>query len=369
MLKSTQTLAQCYTDAMRKHLDATRPNRIAAGKMSTLMRESGLSTLDLAQIHGRALITLSSDHDFMHTRNGKGKRAAVFFNETLSGPNALSRPDGKFPPHGHHHSAALALSNRKLLHEISRRKASEQTLKTNRACYQSLLVQSQTTQRKLRELAHQMLSTQEDERCQISRELHDEVVQTLVGISVQLASLSRATNVGAEALKLKIANTQRLVEKSVSAVHQFARELRPSVLDDLGLIPALRAYMKPFVARKKIQIEFIAVASVETLDDNKRTVLYRVAQEALTNIARHAHATVVTVSIIEIRDMIRMELNDNGKAFNVTKTLSGKTNQRLGLLGMRERVEMVGGTLTLKSSPGQGTTVRADIPFASLPHP
>lgn len=259
--------------------------------------------------------------------------------------------------------AALAAAERKLGREVARRKRCEQALKQSRADYRQLLVQSQVLQKKLRGLAHQILSAQEEERRLISRELHDEVVQTLVGINVQLASLGHAASVGTKALRTKIASTQRLVEKSVSAVHQFARELRPSVLDDLGLIPALRAYMKTMADRKKIRIELTAAASVETLDDRGRSVLYRVAQEAITNVSRHAQATLVTVSIKKAQGAVRMEVHDNGRSFNVEKTIGSKTNKRLGLLGMRERVEMVGGTLTIESAPGHGTTVCAYIPF------
>lgn len=180
---------------------------------------------------------------------------------------------------------------------------------------------------------------------------------------MELAALSRAASLGIRALKAKIASTQRLVEKSVSAVHQFARELRPAVLDDLGLIPAIHSYIKIVAARKKLKIRLTAFAGVEALDSARRTVLYRVAQEAITNVARHAQASVVTMSIIGIPGAVRMEVHDNGKSFQVPQTLSAKTNKRLGLLGMRERVEMVGGTLFIASSPGEGTTVRAEIPF------
>ncbi|MFH1498388.1 MAG: sensor histidine kinase [Verrucomicrobiota bacterium] len=258
--------------------------------------------------------------------------------------------------------ATLAVIERKLGREVARRKRCEQALKESREGHRLLLVQSLVLQKKLRGLAHQILSAQEEERRLISRELHDEVVQTLVGINVQLASLGHAASVGTKALRTKIASTQRLVEKSVSAVHQFARELRPSVLDDLGLIPALRAYMKTMADRKKIRIELTATASVETLNDRGRTVLYRVAQEALTNVARHAQATLVSVSIKKTQGAVRMEVHDDGKSFNVEKTIGSKTNKRLGLLGMRERVEMVGGTLTIESAPGHGTTVCAYIP-------
>jgi signal transduction histidine kinase len=153
------------------------------------------------------------------------------------------------------------------------------------------------------------------------------------------------------------------VEKSVDAVHRFARGLRPAVLDDLGLIPALLAYSKSLAARKKFKIRITAFAAVEALGGAERTVLFRVAQEALTNVARHAHATQVKLIISRIPGAIRMEISDNGQSFPVEKILLARNNKRLGLVGMRERIAMVGGTLTIESTPGQGTTVRAEIPF------
>jgi two-component system, NarL family, sensor histidine kinase DegS len=138
---------------------------------------------------------------------------------------------------------------------------------------------------------------------------------------------------------------------------------RPAVLDDLGLIPALHAYSKNLAARKKIKIHLTAFSGVEALGGAKRTVLFRVAQEALTNVARHAHATEVRMSIAEIAGSIRMEIGDNGKAFDVAKTFRAKNPKRLGLVGMKERVEMVGGRFAVESAAGQGTTVRAEIPF------
>jgi signal transduction histidine kinase len=135
------------------------------------------------------------------------------------------------------------------------------------------------------------------------------------------------------------------------------------VLDDLGLIPALHAYCKSVAASGKIRIELTAFGGVEALGDAERTVLYRVAQEALTNVGRHAKATEVKLSITAIPHAIRMEISDNGKSFRVGKTILEKNNQRLGLVGMNERVEMVGGTLVIESARGQGTTVRAEIPF------
>jgi signal transduction histidine kinase len=165
-------------------------------------------------------------------------------------------------------------------------------------------------------------------------------------------------------LKTKIARTQQLVKNSVLEVHRFARDLRPTILDDFGLIPALHAYIKDLAARKKLAIQLTACAGVEALDSAKRTVLFRVAQEALTNVARHAHATQIKMTLSEISGAIHMEIGDNGKSFPVEKILQAKNQLRLGLIGMKERVEMVGGKLTIKSSSGKGTTVRAEIPFS-----
>ncbi len=238
-------------------------------------------------------------------------------------------------------------------------------MKKGREDFKFLFHESEFMQKKLRHLTRQVLSAQENERREISRELHDEVVQTLVGINVELAALGQASMLGPAAFKAKIARTRRVVEKSVAAVHQFARELRPAVLDDLGLIPALHSFVKQLAARRNLKIHLTAFAGIETMDSAKRTVFYRVAQEALTNVARHAQASIVTVQITKVPGAARMEIHDDGKSFQVPQALSAKTNKRLGLLGMRERVEMVGGTVVIESAPKRGTTVRAEIPFSS----
>jgi len=154
------------------------------------------------------------------------------------------------------------------------------------------------------------------------------------------------------------------VEKSVSIVLRFARELRPAVLDDLGLIPALHSFMKSFSARTGIRTRLTAFAGVEQLESARRTVLYRVAQEALTNVGRHAQASQAQVKIQKLDGAIRMKIKDNGKGFQAERLSRGKKHQRLGLLGMRERVEMVNGNFTVESAPGKGTTIQAQIPFA-----
>ncbi len=256
----------------------------------------------------------------------------------------------------------LAITNRELKQEIVQRQKGEEALKKSEAHYAQLFEESLQMQEQMRHLSRQLLLTQEEERKRISRELHDEIVQTLVGINVHLASLTVKAGVNTKELRKKIALTQRLVEKSVNIVHRFARELRPTVLDDLGLIPALQSFIKDFTKRTNIRIHFMTYAGVDQLSDTLRTVLYRVAQSALANVDKHAKATDVRVSLRKLPGAVRLEIQDNGKSFDMERVLFAKRHKRLGLLGSRERVEMVGGKFDVESAPGKGTTISAEIP-------
>ncbi len=371
MTISRTALSARYLKALRTHLrDGGGTNGLRAQALGRSAVVGGLATLDLAIMHEQAVLALAPTHNFAHTANGALKRSGLFFTQALVPLEASHRATRQSVAHLNQrnetlrvHTAELARANRRLEREIARRKAGEVVILQAKERYKTLLAASQIMQRKLRQLTHQIISAQEEERKEISRELHDEVVQTLVGINVELATLGKGASAGLQAFKAKIASTQRLVENSVNAVHRFARELRPAVLDDLGLIPALHAYSKSLAVRKKFKIQLTAFSGVEELGSAERTVLYRVAQEALTNVARHSHATLVRVEISAIPGAIRMEIGDNGKSFSVEKMLQARNRGRLGLIGMRERVEMVGGQLTIDSAPHHGTTVRADIPF------
>lgn len=375
-MKTTRTgLSARYLVSLRSYLDPRAPVHSAAAlKLGRATLACGLATLDLAAIHEQAVIALAAAHDFDDPRNGAIKRAGAFFTQALipleadrrairgTNRDLLQRNETL-----RRHTAALARGNRRLEREIIRRKGGEVKIEQAKERYRRLFLESQVLQTKLQQLTRQIISAQEEERKRISRELHDHVVQTLVGINVELSALGKGATAGTQAWQRKVAHTQRLVEHSVHAVHRFARELRPAVLDDLGLIPALHAYSQNLAARKKIQIQMTAFAGVEALTNAKRTVLFRVAQEALNNVARHAEATRVKVIIAQISGGIRMEISDNGKSFPVQKVLLAKTNKRLGLIGMRERIEMIGGRLAIESAPGVGTTIRTEIPFKPEP--
>jgi PAS domain S-box-containing protein len=260
---------------------------------------------------------------------------------------------------------ALADANLGLNREIVRRQTVEQALKKSEQEQNQLLRQSRHMQGQLRRLSHQILQAQEEERMRISRDLHDEIAQTLVGINVHLATLTRAAAGAPMGLRQKIARTQLMLEKSVEKVHQFARQLRPALLDDLGLIPALHGFLKSFTKRTGVRASLTVFAAVERLDTARRTVLFRVAQEALTNVARHAQANQVEVIIQKLQDGICMKIKDDGKSFQVDRVTPGRGSTHLGLLGMRERLEMVGGGFDVESAPGNGTTITAKIPLGT----
>jgi signal transduction histidine kinase len=373
MKRKLTGLSRRYVAALRNYLkQGPRASLQSARRLGHQAMTFGLETLDLARIHEQALITLVLPGDFPGTRDRMVRRAGIFFAEAITPIEKSHRTAREASLHSdqlnqrlRERRADLTVSNRQLKLEIVQRKGVEESLRKSEQHYGRLLEESQRMQEQLRHLTRQLLLAQEEERKKISRELHDEIAQTLTGINVQLAALKAEAMVNVKGLQKKIARTQRMVEKSVDIVHRFARELRPTVLDDLGLIPALHSFVKGFSKQSRVHVRLTVYAAVEQLDNAKRTVLYRVAQEALTNVARHARASLVDVSVEKLPHSICMKIRDNGKSFQVNRVLNIKKNKRLGLLGMRERVEMVGGSLRVESAPGKGTTIRAEIPFTN----
>jgi signal transduction histidine kinase len=365
-------LSRRYQVALRKYLKTgPRSNLRSAHALGRRAMALGLETLDLARFHEHALITLVLPGYSPATRNRMIRRAGTFFAEAITPIEKTHRTarqaNGQLLQLNqalHRRSADLSASNRKLKQEIAQRKSAEESLRKSEQHYARLLEQSRRMQEQLRLLSRQLLSAQEEERKKISRELHDVIAQSLTSINVRLADLKKEAALNTKGLEQSIARTQQLVEQSVNTVHRFARELRPTVLDDLGLIPALHTFMKSFREQTGIRVSLSGPAAVTKVNSDKRTVLFRVAQEALTNVARHAQASQAEVSIQKLDSAICMKIKDNGKGFQTERVLHGKKKNRLGLLGMRERLEMVGGNITIESTPGKGTTIQAQVPLA-----
>jgi len=371
MTKSTQTLTLRYQAGMRLRLGArARPSAGGAGRLGSEAMELGLEVLDLARIHGEALLALMPLDGSAYARDKAIRQASGYFLEVLApierrrGAEAQSVAALRNSNESlRQRTSELSAANLRLKAEVVQRAAAERSLRESELQQAAMLDESRRMQARLRHLSHQVLSAQEEERKEISRELHDEIVQTLTGINVQLTSLKIESGASRKNFARHINHTQRLVEKSVDIVHQFARDLRPALLDDLGLIPALVAYVKGFTARSGVRVRLRLFSGVEKVSNEKRMVLYRVAQGALINVAQHARATNARVSISQEPGLVCMEIRDDGKSFDAKRLLNSPKFRRLGLLGMRERVEMVGGSFRVESKPGAGTAIIARIPF------
>jgi signal transduction histidine kinase len=358
-------LSARYRAGLRFAVDG-RPEADGVGetapRLGRALRAGGFAVGDLAAMHQQALLALVPDLNFGRADRGRLKRAGAYFAQALAALAPRPRPGVKAAPPAADLRLALAAGARRLATEVVKHRACEARILRVRRQYRTLRDASHAKQRALRLLTQRVITAQEEERKSISRELHDEVVQTLVGINVELSALVRASSVGSDDLRQKIARVQRLVAQSVTSVHQFARELRPAMLDDLGLVPALQTYVKHLTENRRIGIRISVRGAVEKLGSVERTVLFRVAHEALLNVVRHAHADRVRISLVRSARATRMRISDDGRAFRVAPLLSAENPKRLGLVGMRERVEMVGGKLWIESKPGVGTTVCAEIP-------
>jgi two-component system, NarL family, sensor histidine kinase UhpB len=202
-----------------------------------------------------------------------------------------------------------------------------------------------------REAGRAVLRAQEQERARIAQDLHDEVNQALTGILLRLqATIGDAPS----ALQDELRDTQALATQAMEELLHLARQLRPTALDDHGLIPALTTQVADFGERTGIRARFRRHGSIPPLTDEQQLVIYRVTQESLSNVAQHAGASTVDVELSFVGRTV-LRVRDNGHGFNGLTTANGRA--RLGLSGMRERALLVGGNLAVFSQPGDGTTI------------
>jgi signal transduction histidine kinase len=217
----------------------------------------------------------------------------------------------------------------------------------------------------LQTLSRRLITAQETERQRIARELHDEIGGSLSAIKMNLQSLRRT--VGVPALVAQLHESIEVVEQTLRRVRDLSVALRPSLLDDLGLVPALRWYVDRQSQRGGLRCTFEADEAIEPPAE-VQTASFRIAQEALTNVVRHAGARSVDVGLRRAGDCLELTVTDDGRGFDV-KLAVGRigADASLGLLGMRERARLLGGRVTIESTLRKGTTVRARIPLAGVP--
>ncbi|MBI3014143.1 MAG: HAMP domain-containing protein [Candidatus Tectomicrobia bacterium] len=211
------------------------------------------------------------------------------------------------------------------------------------------------------ELLHKVIVAQEEERKRISRELHDETSQSLTALILSLEAALAALR-GGEARE-RVSASKDLALKSLEGVHQLIAGLRPSVLDDLGLQAALRWIAEQTLTPAQVSLHYEVAGTERRLPTEVETVVFRVVQEAITNVVRHARAETVMVSLEFNEDAVAVDIEDDGRGFNVREGMKlGEGGRGWGLMGMQERVALCGGELVIDSAPGRGTRVRLAIP-------
>jgi signal transduction histidine kinase len=212
----------------------------------------------------------------------------------------------------------------------------------------------------LRQLSAHLVDIREQERLRISREIHDELGQQLTGLKMDVAWLSKKTTGDDELVKRKFSGLLGLLDEMVKTVRRISAELRPAVLDDFGLLPAIEWHSTEFEKRFGIKVH-LSIPDIELiLPSEKATGIFRVYQEALTNIVRHAKATTVTTKITVTGEQFILTITDDGTGFDPKVVGNKKT---LGLLGIRERIFMMNGQYELSSTAGKGTVVSLIIPL------
>ncbi|HET8840601.1 MAG TPA: sensor histidine kinase [Ktedonobacteraceae bacterium] len=213
-----------------------------------------------------------------------------------------------------------------------------------------------------RQRASQIINAQEEERKRIARELHDETSQVLTSLLISLAILEES--IQTDEARQRIADTRALAHRTLRAIRSLSIDLRPSALDDLGLLPALRWYIKEYQQKCPIEVDFHASGLKERLSSEMETALYRIVQECLTNTARHSNARKVTVTLKEEAGAVCGTIIDDGEGFDYEALLKTPGQERgLGLAGMQERAVLLNGELHISSTPGQGTRVEVCIPL------
>ncbi len=204
------------------------------------------------------------------------------------------------------------------------------------------------------------ISAQEEERRRLARELHDDTAQELASLLVRLRVLERTTD--PHELRARLHEFRELIARALDGVRRMAMDLRPSALDDLGLVPALEAHARAMTDRWGVRVRLSATGIETRLPADVELVTYRIVQEALSNIFKHAQATEVSVALAAGAGELHVQVRDNGHGFDVEQTLASR-ERGLGLFGMQERASLVGGRVDVTSTPGSGTEVHATIPI------
>lgn len=227
----------------------------------------------------------------------------------------------------------------------------------------AMLVRLERSNRQLRALSERATHAQEEERRRIARNLHDDTSQSLSSLIISLERLESDLPPDAVELKPRLIQARQITTRTLEDLRNIIYDLRPTMLDDLGLIPAVRWFARTTLEGSGIQVTFQTSEEPLRLPGNLETELFRIAQEGVNNIFRHSNADHVIIRLSQEPDHICLEMEDDGSGFDVERTADTALSQkRLGLLGIKERAALVGGSVLIDSQPGKGTLLQVCIP-------
>ncbi len=277
--------------------------------------------------------------------------------EKVRSIKALRESEARLDQRVRERTAELERANESLRTEVNERRRTEEALRMSEGRYRSLVEVR-------RQLLNKLLSAQEDERGRIARDLHDEIGQALTSLLIGLRTVAGAPTLAAA--RGQADGLRGITLAALQEVRRLARGLRPSVLDDLGLAPALERYAADYARAHGIDVQVqVADAADDRLPGEVETALYRIAQEALTNTAKHAAARHVRIVLDRPPGAVRLVVSDDGRGFRCHRPEAGG---HLGLSGMQERAALLNGSVTVESDPGRGTTITVSVPWAEENH-
>jgi signal transduction histidine kinase len=285
----------------------------------------------------------------------------AYFVQHRKNEEALRTAHGELETRVQERTQELALVNQALVQEIGERRETERSLRESETSLRASQDELRRSREELRALAGQLLTAQEQDRRRIARDLHDDVNQRLAMLAMDLRRIEKDEMRDLSSILDRTRSITERLSKVSDDVRQLAYRFHPSILDDLGLMKAVRRLVDDFSVSTGLQAVYVHRDPVIPVPADLATCVYRIAQESLTNVARHAQASEVEVELICDEGMITLSIRDDGVGFDIGPI--SQSCAHLGLLSMKERLRLVHGTLEVATSPGQGTHIQVHIPW------
>lgn len=359
------SLVSHYRCALREYLGNRGIESLqSAYELGCIAMRVGLGVFDLARLHEEILPKVTAGGGTRGEMVQQARAAETFLLDALSPFEAARRGLPEAYVRLEQLNEILERRNKALAAILVRQRLVKEALRASNERYLKLFQQARSMKKDIRQHAARIILAQDQERKRVSRELHDEIGQVFAAMNIGLGMLKKQAGHD-RSFQQQVASTQALLEQSMESVHRFARGLRPEMLDLFGPYEAIRSYVRAFAERTGITSTIHSKVDLAGLDQEQGIVLFRVVQESITNIFKHARATRIDIRFRRLPRGICMEIQDNGRSFLIDGKLGGKRGKRLGLLGMEERVRLVHGDFSIESAAGRGTKVRVQLPLVS----